>query len=217
MSYVYNLHPLSSQDCKLKAVEQLSACFTETLESSLRLGGELGAEDPLLLVANLYYTRHNGKSWTLDSDVTSAPSDVALAYLSMLAIDCMCNVVAATERLVDRAAPFPGEAPGPGAGPPVARETAVALVTATWRSAHTSLNQLLARCVGEALVLQLLRGYQSMAQACGALDMNDARDAFIAGLCEFALMPQAPDDAKLAATDSGGASLRGRRTKALCT
>lgn len=176
----------------------------------MRLGAELGTDDPLLLVANLYYTRQTGKTWTLDSDFTSAPSDVALAYLSMLAIDCMLNVVSATERLIDRAAPFPGEAPGPGAGPPVSRETAGALVTATWRPAHVSLSQLLSRCVGEALTLQLLRGYQSMAQACGALDMTDARDAFIAGLCDFSLMPQplpAVDDGKLSGADSGGALL----------
>ncbi len=59
-------------------------------------------------------------------------------------------------------------------------------------SPHTTqaLNHLLARCAGEVLVLQLLRGYQAMTQSCGTLQLHDARDAFISSICEFALMPQ---------------------------
>lgn len=45
---------------------------------------------------------HTGKSWTLDMDFGTAPSDVALGYLTLLAIDSLLNVVMTQEMLVDR-------------------------------------------------------------------------------------------------------------------
>jgi len=37
----------------------------------------------------------------LDSDYGSAPAETGAAYLAMLAIDCLLNVVAALEKLTD--------------------------------------------------------------------------------------------------------------------
>ncbi len=70
-------------------------------------------------------------------DFASAPSDVALAYLAMVAIDCLLNVITAMERLVDRAAPSPEEEPlTPGPGGPVEVSTVRAMVGATWKQIH---------------------------------------------------------------------------------
>lgn len=66
-THTHTIHPHSPtppiQDCKLKAVERMTACFTDTIDSALRLAGELMTEDPLLLVANLFYTRQTGGDW----------------------------------------------------------------------------------------------------------------------------------------------------------
>ena len=49
------------------------------------------------------------------------------------------------------------------------------------------MSQLLQRSSREELVLELLKGYQTFTQACGILQLQDPRDAFLANLCKFAL------------------------------
>ena len=44
---------------------------------------------------------HAGKEWSLDSDYGTAPAETGSAYLAMLSIDSLLNVVAALEKLTD--------------------------------------------------------------------------------------------------------------------
>ena len=37
----------------------------------------------------------------MDADYSTAPADIATAYLTMLAIDCLLNIVSALEKLTD--------------------------------------------------------------------------------------------------------------------
>ena len=46
-----------------------------------------------------------------------------------------------------------------------------------------------------------VQGYQLCTQACGILDLNEARDAFLSSLCEFTL--SAVDENSLQASTSG--------------
>ena len=63
-----------------------------------------------------------GKEWSLDSDYGSAAADTASAYLAMLSIDCLLNVVAALEKLTDVAIEGgmlpPDAAPAAAGAPP---------------------------------------------------------------------------------------------------
>ncbi|KAK3236704.1 hypothetical protein CYMTET_53172 [Cymbomonas tetramitiformis] len=65
------------------------------------------------------------------------------------------------------------------------------MVSTLWEILLLPLSILLARANGEALVLDLLKGYQSFTQTCGILDVADARDAFLASLCDFTLSQRA--------------------------
>ncbi|KAK9810126.1 hypothetical protein WJX72_005196 [[Myrmecia] bisecta] len=194
--------------CKLNAVQQMVKCFAEIVDATTRVAIDVPEEDPVNTVAMLYHTKAQGTDWTLDSDYGNAAPEVGAAYLAMLAIDCLLGVVAAVEKLTDVAveglvAVTPEAAMG-GGRDPVERETCAAMVQLTWRVVLSSLSHLLLRCSGEALVLQLLKGYQSMSQACGMLEQIEARDAFLASLCEFTLssaddlkeeQPTSPNDA----------------------
>ena len=42
------------------------------------------------------------------------------------------------------------------------------------------------------MLLELLRGYQAFTQTCGVLRIDEARDAFLASLCHFALQSKTP-------------------------
>ena len=44
-----------------------------------------------------------GKEWSMDSDYGTAPAETGAAYLAMLSIDSLLNVVAALEKLTDLA------------------------------------------------------------------------------------------------------------------
>jgi len=65
------------------------------------------------------------------------------------------------------------------------------LVDRLWRSILAVLASLLDSCTStstcEALIIKLLRGYQSLTQSAGLLDMEECRDALLSGLCEAAL------------------------------
>jgi hypothetical protein len=82
-----------------------------------------------------------------------------------------------------------GESPiaGDGRGDPDAIAAATAMVDSVWEMLLSTMSLVLTQVNGEALLLELLRGYQAFTQACGVLKAVEARDAFLASLCHFAL------------------------------
>ncbi|CAI5535817.1 unnamed protein product, partial [Closterium sp. Naga37s-1] len=67
-------------------------------------------------------------------------------------------------------------------------ELCVRMVDAVWKTVLDALSIILARSQGEAVILEILRAYQAFTQACGALDLVDPRDEFLASLCRFTLV-----------------------------
>jgi hypothetical protein len=80
--------------------------------------------------------------------------------------------------------------------------TPVGMIGTTWHVVLASLSQLLARCNSEALMLQVLRGFQSFTQACGLLALDEPRDAFLSTLCDFALSLPG-DDVEVPSLETG--------------
>ncbi|KAK9834027.1 hypothetical protein WJX81_004391 [Elliptochloris bilobata] len=190
------------QECKLNAVTDMVRCFADVMDAAT--GAPLGeGDDPVQVIAGLYQSKAAGKEWTLDADFGRAPPETGAAYLGMLATDALLAVVAAVEKLTDLAvegcAPSPdhsgvplgppgGALVGPGlARDPVDASVCAVLAGGVWPRVLSALGSLLARSGGEALTLQLLKGYQAFTQAAGLLGLTDARDAFLTSLCTFTL------------------------------
>eukprot|EP00879_Flechtneria_rotunda_P006735 GHRR01007076.1.p1 GENE.GHRR01007076.1~~GHRR01007076.1.p1 ORF type:complete len:1255 (+),score=514.44 GHRR01007076.1:492-4256(+) len=71
------------------------------------------------------------------------------------------------------------------------------MVNNLYKKLLNGLSYVLSRCYDgsrhEAVMLQLLRGYQSFIFSAGAVKEQTARDAFLAALCEVAVTPATPD------------------------
>eukprot|EP00899_Mesostigma_viride_P020318 jgi/Mesvir1/28288/Mv04811-RA.1 len=83
--------------------------------------------------------------------------------------------------------PPAGASPAKEAGNPRIVRQCKEMVVALWKTLFESMSLLLAQFNHEALVLELLKGYQAFAQICGVLDLREPRDAFLASLCGFTL------------------------------
>ncbi|EIE25629.1 hypothetical protein COCSUDRAFT_83636 [Coccomyxa subellipsoidea C-169] len=187
--------------------------YAGIVESTSRLGSDGPEDDTLHAVAALYQSRANSREWSLDLDYGSASAETGVAYLGMLGIDSLLGTVAAIEKLTDIA--VDGDVGSPEHGrsaldrESVERSTCEAMIGLCWRTVLSALSQLLAHTTGEALIVQLLKGYQSMTQACGMLEMKEQRDAFLTSLCRFTLTDAADADhllgnrSEAAATTSG--------------
>ncbi|BDA41918.1 Protein MON2 homolog [Coccomyxa sp. Obi] len=201
------------QDCKLNAMTDMVQSFASIVESTSRLGSDAPEDDTLHAVAALYQSRANSREWSLDLDYGSASAETGIAYLAMLGIDSLLGIVAAVEKLTDMAVDgvTSTQEQGPAAleRDTVERGTCEAMIALCWHTVLSALSQLLAHTSGEALVVQLLKGYQSMTQACGMLELKEQQDAFLTSLCRFTLTDAADSDhpagsrGEAAATTSG--------------
>lgn len=72
------------------------------------------------------------------------------------------------------------------------RRTVAAMCTALWEITLLPLSMLLANAKGEALVLDLLKGYQSFTETAGVVGEADICDAWLASLCDFTLAQSQP-------------------------
>lgn len=233
-------------------------------------------EDAVDAIGSLYQQRALGKDWSVESEYDTAPVGIQQAYLAMLAIDSLLNLMASVDRLTDMAtanqdqevllgsgssskaisagqdeilkkeipsAHHPihqGESGGfttrtsssalvaersstgskifsrlsldgslHGAGGislSVDRKECCAMIDSTWRATLAVFGELLNRCHKESLLLILLKGYQGYTQACGLLEMEEPRDAFLKTLCSMALSTN-EESASLGGDGGKGASI----------
>jgi hypothetical protein len=63
----------------------------------------------------------------------------------------------------------------------------MAMVNSTWLTILDSLSLILMRSQGEAIILEILKGYQAFTQACGVLRAIEPLNSFLASLCKFTI------------------------------
>lgn len=178
------------------------------------------APDLLATIALIFSGKAKGLEFSPDPDDALAH----VAYTVSLALEGLLNVVSSLSKLADRAvgtepSPGPGREDGAEADGAASAAAAMgdlnlegvlaAMVASVWELLLSPLSLTLSRSSGEALMLELLKGYQSFTQTCGVLGAGDARDAFLASLCQFTLqsprgLPPPPSSATGAVPDTGG-------------
>ncbi|KAJ9561791.1 hypothetical protein OSB04_006951 [Centaurea solstitialis] len=136
------------------------------------------SEESLAAVAGMFTSKAKGIEWSLDNDASNAAVLVASeAHAVTLAIEGLLGVL---------------ESPRCDSDPPtkVIGKTAVlctTMVDSVWLTILDALSLILAKSQGEAIVLEILKGYQAFTQACGVLRAVEPLNSFLASLCKFTI------------------------------
>ncbi|GMI84989.1 hypothetical protein like AT5G27970 [Hibiscus trionum] len=182
----FDMHPKNTNivDGMIKALARVvsSAQFLETSEESLAA------------VAGMFSSKANGIEWSLDNDASNAAVLVASeAHAISLAIEGLLGVVFTVASLTDEAVDT-GELESPRCDyVPSTKHTGktavlcISMVDSLWLTILDALSLILARSQGEALVLEILKGYQAFTQACGVLHAVEPLNSFLASLCKFTI------------------------------
>lgn len=152
------------------------------------------SEESLLAVAGMFSSKAKGIEWSLDNDASNAAVLVASeAHAVTLAIEGLLGVIFTVATLTDEAVDI-GELESPkGDYDPLARRTGktavlcMAMVDSLWLTILDALSLILSRSQGEAIVLEILKGYQAFTQACGVLQAIEPLNSFLASLCKFTI------------------------------
>ncbi|KAJ8556427.1 hypothetical protein K7X08_029818 [Anisodus acutangulus] len=151
-------------------------------------------EESLAAVAGMFSSKANGIEWSLDSDASNAAVLVASeAHAITLAIEGLLGVVFTVATLTDEAVDM-GELDSPRCeSDPPAKLTGrtallcVSMVDSMWLTILDALSFILAKSQGEAITLEILKGYQAFTQACGILHAVEPLNSFLASLCKFTI------------------------------
>ncbi|CAK7340899.1 unnamed protein product [Dovyalis caffra] len=163
------------------------------------------SEESLAAVAGMFSSKAKGIEWILDNDASNAAVLVASeAHAITLAVEGLLGVVFTVATLTDEAVDS-GEKEGLTISwynqlesprseyDPVARYTGktavlcIAMVDSLWLTILDALSLILSRSQGEAIVLEILKGYQAFTQACGVLHAVEPLNSFLASLCKFTI------------------------------
>nr|XP_007144798.1 hypothetical protein PHAVU_007G185000g [Phaseolus vulgaris]ESW16792.1 hypothetical protein PHAVU_007G185000g [Phaseolus vulgaris] len=152
------------------------------------------SEESLAAVAGMFSSKVKGIEWSLDNDASNAAVLVASeAHAITLAVEGLLGVVFTVATLTDEAIDI-GELESPRCDndPPVkwSGKTAVlciSMVDSLWLTILDALSLILSRSLGEAIVLEILKGYQAFTQACGILRAVEPLNSFLASLCKFTI------------------------------
>ncbi|CAN1245369.1 Protein MON2 homolog [Linum grandiflorum] len=152
------------------------------------------SEESLAAVAGMFSSKAKGVEWILDNDASNAAVLVASeAHLITLAIEGLLGVIFTVATLTDEAVDS-GELESPRFDhDPAAACTGrlavlcVAMVDSFWLTILDALALILSRSQGEAIVLEILKGYQAFTQACGILHAIEPLNSFLASLCKFTI------------------------------
>ncbi|XP_027363554.1 protein MON2 homolog isoform X2 [Abrus precatorius] len=152
------------------------------------------SEESLAAVAGMFSSKAKGIEWSLDNDASNAAVLVASeAHAITLAVEGLLGVVFTVATLTDEAIDI-GELESPRCenDPPVkwTGKTAVlciSMVDSLWLTILDALSLILSRSQGEAIVLEILKGYQAFTQACGILRAVEPLNSFLASLCKFTI------------------------------
>ncbi|CAH9087132.1 unnamed protein product [Cuscuta europaea] len=151
-------------------------------------------EESLAAVAGMFTSKAKGIEWSLDSDASNTAVLVASeAHAVTLAIEGLLGIVFAVATLTDEAVDV-GELESPRleVDPPTkcTGKTAVlciSMVDSMWLTVLDALSFILTKSQGEAIVLEILKGYQAFTQACGVLRAVEPLNSFLASLCKFTI------------------------------
>ncbi|KAL9233252.1 hypothetical protein vseg_008273 [Gypsophila vaccaria] len=152
------------------------------------------SEESLAAVAGMFSSKAKGIEWSLDNDASNAAVLVASeAHAITLAIEGLLGVVFTIATLTDEAVDM-GELESPKCEPApptkLTGKTAAlcySMVDSLWLTILDTLSLILARSQGEAIVLEILKGYQAFTQACGVLHAVEPLNSFLASLCKFTI------------------------------
>ncbi|WOL08916.1 hypothetical protein Cni_G17669 [Canna indica] len=152
------------------------------------------SEESLAAVAGMFSSKAKGIEWSMDSDASNAAVLVASeAHAITLAIEGLLGAVYTVATLTDEAVEV-GELESPRCDTDPSSEytgkTAVlciSMVNSTWLTILDALSLILMRSQGEAIILEILKGYQAFTQACGVLRAVEPLNSFLASLCKFTI------------------------------
>lgn len=151
------------------------------------------SEETLAAVAGMFSSKAKGIEWSMDTDASNAAVLVASeAHTITLALEGLLGVVFTIATLTDEALDA-GELESPRCEVnrmECSGQSAllcVAMVNSTWLTILDSLSLILMRSQGEAIILEILKGYQAFTQACGVLRAIEPLNSFLASLCKFTI------------------------------
>ncbi|KAL6528116.1 hypothetical protein OROHE_015066 [Orobanche hederae] len=131
-------------------------------------------EESLAAVAGMFSSKAKGIEWSLDTDASNATVLVASeAHAISLAIEGLLGVVFAVATLTDEAVDD-GELGSPKCDTDLPTQC-------------TGITAALCTSQGEAIILEILKGYQAFTQACGVLRAVEPLNSFLASLCKFTI------------------------------
>ncbi|KAH7661512.1 Protein Mon2-like protein [Dioscorea alata] len=152
------------------------------------------SEESLAAVAGMFSSKAKGIEWSMDNDASNSAVVIASeAHTITLAVEGLLGVVFTISALTDEAIDV-GEVESPKSDNDLPNEctgrTAVlclSMINSTWLTILNSLSLILTRSQGEAVVLEILKGYQAFTQACGVLRAVEPLNSFLASLCKFTI------------------------------
>lgn len=151
------------------------------------------SEETLAAVGGMFSSKAKGIEWSMDHDASNAAVLVASeAHTITLALEGLLGVVFTIATLTDEALDV-GELESPKCesnSMECSGQLALlcmALVNSTWLTILDSLSFILTRSQGEAIILEILKGYQAFTQACGVLRAIEPLNSFLASLCKFTI------------------------------
>ncbi|KAL4582852.1 hypothetical protein LXL04_007413 [Taraxacum kok-saghyz] len=169
------------------------------------------SEESLAAVAGMFTSKAKGVEWSLDNDASNAAVLVASeAHAVTLAIEGLLGVVFTVATLTDEAVDV-GEIESPRCetNPPakLIGKTAVlctTMVDSVWLTILDALSLILSKTQGEAIVLEILKGYQAFTQACGVLRAVEPLNSFLASLCKFTISSSNESEKRSRSLQSSG-------------
>ncbi|XP_038879345.1 protein MON2 homolog isoform X2 [Benincasa hispida] len=152
------------------------------------------SEESLAAVAGMFSSKAKGIEWSLDGDASNATVLVASeAHAITLAVEGLLGVVFTVATLTDEAVDL-GELESPRSDyDPSGKcngriaSVCISMVDSLWLTILDALSLILTRSQGEAIVLEILKGYQAFTQACGVLHAVEPLNSFLASLCKFTI------------------------------
>ncbi|XP_042513144.1 protein MON2 homolog isoform X2 [Macadamia integrifolia] len=152
------------------------------------------SEESLAAVAGMFSSKAKGIEWSLDNDASNAAVVVASeAHAITLAVEGLLGVVFTVAALTDEAVDVGEvESPRSESDPPESCTGQMAvlcmsMVDSMWLTILDALSLILTRSHGEAIILEILKGYQAFTQACGVLRAVEPLNSFLASLCKFTI------------------------------
>ncbi|BAD82073.1 SF21-like protein [Oryza sativa Japonica Group] len=138
------------------------------------------SEETLAAVAGMFSSKAKGIEWSMDNDASNAAVLVASeAHTITLALEGLLGVVFTIATLTDEALDV-GELESPKCE---LGSTECCGQLALLCAAMNPID----RSQGEAIILEILKGYQAFTQACGVLRAIEPLNSFLASLCKFTI------------------------------